>query len=116
MAIPTREAVYKSMKRLFKSYVRDCRRHNVFWEIPLELFHQLTSSKCTYCERPPSQVRSNYTYNGLDRTNPLKGYTPDNVVPCCKECNFIKGNRLTFDEMKAVGLALTTHRRRHPKP
>lgn len=33
---------------------------------------------------------SEWKYNGLDRINPDKGYTMDNVVPCCGICNHAK--------------------------
>ena len=31
--------------------------------------------------------------NGLDRVDNNKGYTIDNVVPCCKRCNYAKNNQ-----------------------
>ena len=34
-----------------------------------------------------------FVYNGLDRVDNEKGYTIDNVVPCCKHCNYAKRNR-----------------------
>lgn len=27
---------------------------------------------------------------GLDRIEPLKGYTKDNIVACCRQCNVMK--------------------------
>jgi hypothetical protein len=45
---------------------------------------------------PPAMQCTNgsrgiYTYNGIDRVDNSKGYTPENTVPCCKICNKIKG-------------------------
>ena len=40
----------------------------------------------------------NRKYN-LDRKDNSKGYTKDNCVVCCTQCNFIKGKSLTYDEM-----------------
>ena len=31
-------------------------------------------------------------FNGVDRTDSTKGYVPDNVLPCCQMCNFMKGS------------------------
>lgn len=112
MAPPTKESVHRSMKRLLKNYVRMCKRKNVYWELSIEQFHKLTSQACKYCGKPPLQVSRSYTYNGIDRLNPKQGYIPDNCVPCCKECNWIKGDRLTPDEMMVVGEALSTYRKR----
>ena len=33
-----------------------------------------------------------YWHNGIDRIDSKKGYTPDNVLPCCKYCNVAKLN------------------------
>lgn len=35
-------------------------------------------------------MNGGYVYNGLDRRNNNKGYTHDNIVPCCKPCNYAK--------------------------
>jgi len=58
---------------------------------------------CHYCGTPPSNISSQlrvnglYVYNGIDRLNNEKGYTLDNVVPCCKQCNHAKSDQ-TYDE------------------
>ena len=38
-----------------------------------------------------------YIYSGIDRKNPARGYVLDNVVPCCKRCNYAK-NDFSYDE------------------
>ena len=56
----------------------------------------LFESNCHYCNTPPSNVqkstkgRGDYVYNGIDRINNLLGYTPENSVSCCRECNLRK--------------------------
>lgn len=109
---PAKIARYRAMKRLYKNYVRSCRNRNIFWEIPQEEFAKLTSQQCTYCGKEPAQQWKKYTYNGIDRINPKQGYTRDNAVTACGECNGIKSNRLTYDEMKVVGEALAIYRRK----
>jgi hypothetical protein len=104
-------AVYRSMKRLYKEYVRRCRRGNIFWELTIEEFQVLTQSPCSYCLCPPSQQRRNYTYNGIDRKNNRQGYTRDNSVTACGMCNMIKGTRLSFEEMKVAMEAVVRFRR-----
>jgi len=32
-------------------------------------------------------------YNGIDRLDSSKGHVIDNVVPCCKWCNYAKRER-----------------------
>lgn len=46
------------------------------------------------------------TGHGMDRKDPLKGYTLENVVPCCTSCNRIKNRYLTYEEMKAAMIAV----------
>jgi hypothetical protein len=58
----------------------------------------LVFSNCYYCNKEPSRyikhTRDNaqvkVPVNGIDRYDNNKGYTLENSVPCCKECNFLK--------------------------
>lgn len=65
----------------------------------------LTGQPCFYCGSEPSQLLRNpngnggFRYNGLDRVDILKGYSIDNVVPCCGTCNHAKAS-LSIDEFK----------------
>jgi len=68
-------------------------------------FEEITQQPCYYCGAKPNN-RANrkdcngvYIYNGLDRVDNTKGYTVENVVPCCKICNIAKG-KLTLQEFK----------------
>jgi len=68
------------------------------WLLTEKMFDSLTSGSCHYCGQLPTNVHSTYTsfgefhYNGIDRKDSNLGYTPDNVVPCCKECQKAKSN------------------------
>ena len=102
----------RSMRRLYRNYIRGCERRNIYWNLTQEQFHKLTSAPCAYCDRlPGSKVRS-YTYNGIDRVDNSKGYIVTNSVTCCKECNFIKNNSLlSFEEMRCMAQALKDYRK-----
>ena len=43
----------------------------------------------------------------LDRKDNTRGYTRENVVPCCEICNLVKGDRLSYLEMLELGKAVT---------
>jgi hypothetical protein len=94
--------------RLYSQYrVKAARRNYSFLLTPDE-FKQLTQQSCIYCGKQPSMeersrsykynkaegVKLNttpYIYNGIDRKDNSRGYILDNCVPCCKTCNFMKG-------------------------
>lgn len=90
---------------LFSEYRYTAKKYNRTWNIPRELFKTLTSKSCFYCGNPPSQKRlvhkkrynGIYLFNGLDRVDNSKGYTPENVVPCCIICNRAKNNMPQVD-------------------
>lgn len=69
------------------------------WELSDEQALAIIQQPCCYCGSPPSQVsrhpelNGSFTYNGIDRLDNKQGYTPKNVVPCCKHCNYAKRDR-----------------------
>lgn len=85
-----------SINSLYVSYRRNAEYRKLDFSISKEVFISLTSSKCFYCGKYPSQHhkqgRSNgeYVYNGIDRINNGIGYTEENCVPCCWVCNNAK--------------------------
>lgn len=86
---------------------RGCaKRQGLEWNISLEQFEELISMKCFYCENPHLA----FTGRGLDRKDNLKGYTMDNVLPCCGSCNIIRGDLLTVEETMVVTQALKAFR------
>jgi hypothetical protein len=67
------------------------------WLLTDEEFFTLTQGLCHYCFYPPSKTMikpyETFTYNGIDRKDNTLGYTLDNSLPCCFECNVAKGTR-----------------------
>ena len=62
-----------------------------------EYINIITEATCFYCygELPLSSY-------GLDRKDNDIGYTIENVVPCCKECNTSKNCYFTHQEWKVA--------------
>jgi hypothetical protein len=48
---------------------------------------------------------------GLDRINNNLGYSLDNVLPCCGNCNKIRQDKLTVEEMKVAMSAIINYRK-----
>ena len=81
-------AVYENIKR-------GAIRRGLALDLTKEQVRILSKKQCHYCGCPPKQVsksygRGDFIYNGLDRIDNAKGYSLENVVPCCKKCNFAK--------------------------
>jgi hypothetical protein len=87
---------------LFSNYRRKAKERGREFQLTKDDFALLTSQPCYYCDLAPRQEafgtdgtdegkqHSKYQYNGLDRFDNNKGYLVDNVVPCCRGCNFAK--------------------------
>lgn len=94
-----------SMRYLINSYKKSARIHKYEYNLTEEQFKILTRQDCYYCGAKPSGesnyrvYNGSYIYNGLDRIDNTKGYMIDNVVPCCKICNYAKKAK-TLQEYK----------------
>ena len=94
-----------NMRRIIEGYKRHAKKRGHEWNLTEEQFNELTQKDCYYCGAKPNNVRKargnngDYIYNGIDRIDNTKGYTIDNIVPCCKTCNLAKNN-LTLQEFK----------------
>lgn len=89
-SLPKYEAFFN---RVFERMKRGAKDRNYEWRLTKEEVKILTKQNCYYCDVEPKNRSSylypngKYDYNGLDRVDNSKGYTLDNVVPCCKICN-----------------------------
>jgi hypothetical protein len=92
-------------RALYTKYKRTAKSKEIYFDITFEHFLKITKENCTYCDRKPSQVydlgnrqhNGTYTYNGVDRQDNSKGYILNNVVACCKYCNYAKSDRNATD-------------------
>jgi hypothetical protein len=97
-----------------RQYRNNAKTRNYHWGLTTEMFRHLASQDCFYCGLAPQpNACGKNTYlrtttkqtsehrdevaeakmlctSGVDRVDNTLGYTPDNVVPCCKYCNRAK--------------------------
>ena len=71
---------------LLYSYKRGAKLRNIPFSLTREEFLAFLTQLCYYCKSRPSNCRAtNYgariIYNGIDRKDSQKGYTPENCVP-----------------------------------
>lgn len=82
--------------RILFDYKKNAGLRGLGWKLADKDFYALTKGNCFYCGKLPTNVykvcscKSIYTYNGIDRLNNKTGYTKDNCVSCCTECNYAK--------------------------
>lgn len=88
-----------AFNQLFNGYRKGAKNRGLEFELKEKEFKQITSQNCYYCGSPPKQsvtesmshdLHGDYIHNGVDRIDNKKGYTIDNCVTCCKDCNFFK--------------------------
>lgn len=84
--------------QIILGYKRHAERRKFKWELSFQQVSNLIQQPCHYCgeEKTNCKITKNfkegYNYNGIDRVNSSKNYTVDNVVACCKICNYAKSN------------------------
>jgi 5-methylcytosine-specific restriction endonuclease McrA len=113
------EACFNS---IYGNIKRGALTRNLVFDLSKDQVKKLILQPCYYCGEESSNymihssVQNGKTYksnggihyNGLDRVDNTKGYTIDNVVPCCKHCNSAKG-KLTVDEFKSWVERISTY-------
>ena len=76
-----------SIQCQYKVYMDVANRKNLAFEITFEEYETTVKMVCYYCHETNEKG-----FNGLDRINQCMGYTIDNCVSCCSQCNYMKGS------------------------
>lgn len=85
---------------LYSNYKRNAKNRGYSFNLTKAQFKKITKQNCFYCGIEPKMEKINnkrnngkYLYNGVDRVDNKKGYSVDNCVAACKECNLGKGKK-----------------------
>jgi len=101
-------AIYNNLYRFLKN--RD-KNYGGLCDLSFEEYVTLSSKPCFYCGLESSNKTCDtkhnrlkhsdavVLHNGLDRVDSSFGYTRENVVTCCKECNRAK-NTMSHNEYR----------------
>jgi hypothetical protein len=105
-----------TLNKLERDYIKSAKRRGIEYELTREQFEGLIKLNCYWDNEPPkpknayfkqdgtsfrdkeSRITSEWAdqqwilANGIDRLDNTKGYTIDNCVPCCPDCNEAKSN------------------------
>jgi hypothetical protein len=110
-----REPGQSGLNLLFKQYKHHATKKERDFLLTIEQFKELTGKKCHYCGELPSYTMgrmmskyAQYTYNGIDRIDSSKGYSLDNVLPCCGTCNTMKMG-LSYDDFISKVKKISNH-------
>lgn len=83
---------YQTPKGRFKDYESQSSRRGFVFLIDFNFFNSMIQNNCIYCG--VSNVEKTI---GIDRVDNNKGYSFDNCVPCCSNCNYSKRGRTDID-------------------
>lgn len=78
---------------------RAAKKRNRTWTLTRDEYYTLIVKPCHYCELP----NNSNSGVGLDRLDNSFGYTADNVVSCCTECNVARSDHFSPEEMIRIG-------------
>lgn len=67
----------------FSAYKKAAKNRNLEFLLTKEECTKFFNTNCAYCNDINPTL-------GIDRVDNNIGYTPDNCVPCCSPCNFMK--------------------------
>lgn len=96
---------HRSLPVMFNRAKYSAKERGIVWNISYELFVLIRSKICHYCEGKLPEVGS-----GIDRIENSRGYEPDNVLPCCGDCNKHRHSTWTVGEMVAAARAVKEYR------
>ena len=97
-----------SFNKLFGIYKSNSKKTGKKFSLSKEEFREITSKNCYYCGAEPIPTKflniksGEYYYNGIDRIDNSIGYEINNCVPCCKDCNFLKGSHTENEFLSIV--------------
>lgn len=105
---------------LFSSYRSNAKCKKLPFLLTKEFFKSLVLQNCYYCGKIPSEsfkrkgLKGEFIYNGVDRKDSTQGYTVENSLPCCTDCNYTKSN-LPHDIFLEKIVAIYQHRMKSVK-
>lgn len=91
----------RTVSQIVQSYSASAKVKGLSFALDKEFITSIVFKNCFYCGCVPNSVktlgqgkwkRNSLPTNGIDKLNSDIGYTEENVVPCCTECNYFKSN------------------------
>jgi len=86
----------KNDRNNFSKYKENAKYRNKSFNLTFPEFQSIILSNCHYCGSLPLSGKMK-RHNGIDRKDNSLGYEKSNCLPCCKDCNYLKGAK-GYDE------------------
>lgn len=91
-----KQAVRSKASKMISSYRCSDKKKNIECNLTIDfVVNKIFTSNCTYCGTDKNI--------GCDRIDNTKGHTIENVIPACYECNVIRKDYFSMEEMKKIG-------------
>ncbi len=103
---------HSEITAIILGYKRHAERRGFKWMLSREDVEKVIKKDCFYCGSKPSNIKktknsigAGLKYSGIDRINSNNDYVIDNIVSCCKICNYAKSN-MTLPDFRKWALKL----------
>jgi hypothetical protein len=88
----------------YSDYVYRANKKELKFDLTKEDFTEYVNDNCYYCGKEKSDTH----INGIDRVDNEQGYTYENCVTACSQCNYMKGS-LSYVEFIETCKKITDH-------
>ena len=100
-AVRVRDPKVRTTEYVMRYSQSSAKKRGITFMLTFDDVHAVIYRNCHYCGIAPYrksllQISPRVfgdplvPYNGMDRVDSDRGYTPENIVPCCTECNTAK--------------------------
>ena len=99
--VACKDSRVRTIEHVMRYSKSSAKKRRIEFHLTFEQVAAVIFLPCSYCGAPPcTKSQRQITarkygdpiepYSGMDRVDPSMGYIPENIVPCCWECNTAK--------------------------
>lgn len=96
------------IKKAWKSLKQHSKNPKKYLDISSSTFLTMLNKPCYYCERLRTE-KDGMSY-WIDRIDNTTGYTQNNILPCCPQCNRLRMDNYTVEETRVAAQAIKAYR------
>lgn len=97
-------------RQSYAKYRSTAKNRGIYFDLTFDEYYEMAKKDCEYCGSPPEggywekssyrqEWQDPFISNGIDRFDNSKGYSYNNCVSCCIDCNRAK-NAMSVDKWK----------------